>query len=235
MSDQTPRPGSDAPDPYGAREEHPAGSGAGQRQPGAYQYQGPGGPPTAYPAPAGYGLPGYGYPPPPKSGLALTALILGIAAVVVAMVPVVGVLSFIIGLLALIFGIVALVQRQKKAFAVTGMVLGVLGILIAAAVTAFLVFFVSRTVGDHTVRYRVTTTQPATVSYYDGHRTIDRQVNGNWEEEFSYTGLPIGAVTVNVPGGRGTCQVVLDGQPISSNSGNGRVECVTADLGDQDR
>lgn len=242
MSDQSPRPGG-AGDPYGGTGD-PNRPDAGMPAPdpapqGAYPPP-KGGQQGAYPAPAGYGPPGYappgyGYPPGPKRGLALTALILGIAAVVIAMIPVIGVLSFIIGLLALVFGIVALVQRQRKALAVTGMALGLLGILIAGAITAFLAFFVAHTVGNHTVRYRVTTSQPATITYYDGHKTVDRQVSGSWEDEFSYTGLPIGAVMVEVPGGHATCEVILDGDPISNNSGNGRVECVTADLGDQDR
>jgi len=250
MSDQSPRPGGAGDPRRGGDPNHPdAGKPGpdpvqqggfpppGEGQQGGYPAPA-GGQQGAYPAPAGYGPPGYappgyGYPSGPKSGLALTALILGIAAVVVAMVPVVGVLSFIIGLLALVFGIVALVQHQRKALAVTGMVLGLLGILIAGAVTAFLAYFVTRTVGDHTVQYRVTTSQPATVTYYDGHKTVDRQVDGSWEDEFSYTGLPIGVVTVVVPGGHASCEVILDGDPISSNTGNGRVECITADVGDQ--
>ncbi|NKX50687.1 hypothetical protein HER39_08925 [Arthrobacter deserti] len=236
MSDQMPRPGgAEAGGPEGRTPEgDPTGGAPTPSRPeaphGAYPP-----PQGGYPVPPGYAPPEYGYPPRPKSGLALTALALGIAAVVFAMIPVVGVLSLIIGLLALVFGIVALVQRQKKSLAVAGMVLGVLGVLIAGAVTAFLAFFVARTVGDHTVRYRVTTDQPATVTYFNGRETVDRQVEGSWEDEFSYNGLPIGAVTVDVPGGRATCEVILDGQPISSNEGNGRVECVSADLGDQGR
>jgi hypothetical protein len=182
--------------------------------------------------PSGYG-PDYGYPPRAKTGLAVTALVLGIVAIMFAMIPVLGVLSFVLGPLAIIFGIVALLQRQKKAFALTGLILGALGLIVAGAVTAFLALFVARTVGEHTVRYKVTTSQPATVSYYDGHRTVDRQVSGNWEEQFSYEGLPIGAVTVDVPGGRATCEVILDGESISTNAGNGRVECISADIGDR--
>ncbi|MCG2620975.1 hypothetical protein LVY72_03485 [Arthrobacter sp. I2-34] len=236
MSDPSPRPGgAGEPDDAARDGNRPAGMPEPARQdayPPPYGRQGAYAVPAGY-GPSGYPQQGYGYPPGPKSGLALTALILGIVAVVFAMIPVVGLLSFIIGLLALVFGIVALVQRQRKPMAVTGMVLGLLGILIAGAVTAFIAFFVSRTVGNHTVSYRVTTSQPATVTYYNGHETVDRQVSGSWADDFTFTGLPIGAVTVNVPGGHASCEVVLDGRPISQNSGNGRVECLSADLGDQ--
>ncbi|MFD1211907.1 DUF4190 domain-containing protein [Arthrobacter sp. GCM10027362] len=238
MSDQTPRPEDPgAGDPYGGREGNRAGTGPGAGQPWDQVHSAPYGTPPAPPAygPPGYATPDYGYQARPKSGLAVTALVLGIVAVVFALIPVIGMLSLILGLLALVFGIVALVQRQKKSLAVSGMVLGVLGILIAGAVTAFLTYFVVRTMGDHTVRYRVTTSAPATVTYFNGSQTVDRQVSGNWEEEFRYTGLPIGAVTVSVPDGHASCEVVLDGQRISSNAGNGRVECISAGPGDQGR
>jgi hypothetical protein len=239
MSDQMSRP--EGPDPGksgnagGSHAYGPGPAGSSGTAPGTGPAPVPDGPAPQgpYPPPPGYAQPDYAYQARPKSGLAVTALVLGIATVVISLAPVIGFISFILGLLALVFGIVALVQRQKKSLAVTGMVLGVVGMIIAGIWLAFLTYFIGRTVGDHTVRYQVSTTAPATVTYFDGSQTVSRQVSGTWQDQFSYHGLPIGAVSVVVPGGQASCEVFLDGKSLSHNNGAGRVECVTADVGDQ--
>jgi disulfide bond formation protein DsbB len=58
--------------------------------------------------------------------------VLGLLALVVGWVPIVGVL---LGLAALVVAIVALVRRQRKAFAIAGLVTGVIGLLVGVAVT----------------------------------------------------------------------------------------------------
>lgn len=141
----------------GASANHPgapaAYPGASAGYPGATTYPGaPGGYPGAqsgYPgAPAGHpGTPGSpsGYPAPygapygvaptaprPLAGLAITALVLGVIAFFIGFVPFLGLL---VGLVAVILGIVALVRRQRKAFAITGIVAGAIGLLVSVAAT----------------------------------------------------------------------------------------------------
>ncbi len=74
----------------------------------------------------------------PTSGLAVTGLVLGIIAVFSAFVPLLNLLSFPFVLLAIIFGIIGLVQTMKgakagKGLAIAGLVLGVLALLVTAA------------------------------------------------------------------------------------------------------
>jgi hypothetical protein len=72
--------------------------------------------------------------PKPKSGLAITALVIGIVAFLVGWVPIFGLL---IGAVAGVFGVLALVRRQRKGFSITGIVLGGL-----AAVTSLIMTIV---------------------------------------------------------------------------------------------
>ncbi len=66
------------------------------------------------------------YAPKPARGLAIAALILGIAAFVTVWVPILGLL---LGIVGVVLGIVALVKRQPKGLALTGLILGGLGFL----------------------------------------------------------------------------------------------------------
>ncbi|MGV0110554.1 OB-fold protein [Arthrobacter sp. CP30] len=82
------------------------------------------------------------YQPPVKqgNGFGVTALVLGIVAIVASIIPILGIAAFILGPLAVIFGIVGLTRAHKpKGTSITGLVLGILSIIIAATVTS--VFF----------------------------------------------------------------------------------------------
>lgn len=106
---------------------------------GAPAASGPYGPPSG----AGpFGAPGYGAPvtTPAASGQALAALIVGIVSVVLP-IPFLGVL---IGGAAVFLGIIALRRARAgtgggKGMAITGIVTGILGILLALATSMFLV------------------------------------------------------------------------------------------------
>ncbi|PPG67738.1 hypothetical protein C5C31_08720 [Rathayibacter rathayi] len=81
---------------------------------------------------AGFAPPSGLPPAPARSGLALTALILGIAAVPLAFLPLLGAPA---GLTAMVMGIVCLVKRRPpKGFAVSGVILGALGFVLAIVV-----------------------------------------------------------------------------------------------------
>jgi len=75
----------------------------------------------------------------PKSGFAITSLVLGIASFI----PLVGLL---LGLLAIIFGIIAKSKIKKgiysgKGLSTSGIILGVLGIIVPFALYGLLFYF----------------------------------------------------------------------------------------------
>lgn len=87
--------------------------------------------------------PAYGYPPQPPfprgNGLGVAALVVGIVAIVMALIPLLGMVAFILGPVAVILGAIGLfLKNRKKGMAITGIILGVLSIVIAAIWTAAL-------------------------------------------------------------------------------------------------
>lgn len=68
-----------------------------------------------------------------KSGLATTALVLGIIGVVLSFIPIINNAAFVLGALALIFAIVALIKKKSIATAIVALVLAVasMGITLA--------------------------------------------------------------------------------------------------------
>ena len=60
--------------------------------------------------------------------------LLGICAFVFCWIPV---LNWILGILAVVFGIIALVKKAKKGMAITGLVLGAVGLLVAIIISIF--------------------------------------------------------------------------------------------------
>lgn len=71
--------------------------------------------------------------PGPARGFAVSALMVGIVGFLMGLLPVVGAL---VGATAVVLGIVALNKKQPKAFAVTGLVLGGLGLISSIGMTA---------------------------------------------------------------------------------------------------
>ncbi|AND15313.1 DUF4190 domain-containing protein [Rathayibacter tritici] len=105
---------------------------------------------------------------PARSALAITALILGIAAVPLAFVPVLGAPA---GITAVIMGIVCLAKkRPPKGFAVSGIVLGALGVVLAVVVVVVTVFGVLSAVGKQQAVSRPGTAQEEqmTSTFNDG-------------------------------------------------------------------
>jgi hypothetical protein len=176
---------------------------------------------------------GYGYQAPvqEKKGLAITALVLGIVAFVLGVIPGIGFLSFILGPLAIIFGIIALIKKQKKGMSITGIVLGALGVIAAIVITAIIATIFGNAVGEHTVQYRVTSEGPATVQYFDGTTVGQEEIPGDWETEIDFTGLPFGQISVMGDSGTVTCEIIMHGQSVASNSGTGQVDCISGEPG----
>jgi hypothetical protein len=168
---------------------------------------------------------------PQPMGLAIAALAIGIVSFLEASVPVIGVLSFLAGPVAIVFGVIALRKKQKKAMAIAGIVLGAAGMVIAGIVTIMVVYFANQVIGAHTVRYVVTSDQPAVVAYFNGSETVTEQINGDWQKDVSFTGLPYASISVDSTGAAALgCQVSMDGSSASTNAGTGEVSCVTGNM-----
>lgn len=123
-------------------------------------YQAPGQPPVPPVAPGGY--PGYqGVPQPTQTkGLAISALIVGIASLVFCWIPVIGILG---GIAAVVLGIIAIKKAQSKGMSITGIITGALAILSATAILIFTVMFitaVSDTVSEQSDSSSQQTEQP---------------------------------------------------------------------------
>ncbi|MFF3516514.1 DUF4190 domain-containing protein [Streptomyces sp. NPDC002573] len=109
--------------------------------PGASAYATPAG--YGYPAPPGYA--GYGWPgmpAPPRNGLGVAAMVLGILAV--CLFCMYGVVSLILGILAVIFGIkgrkrVEAGEADNRGQALAGFILGIVGIVLGVAVIVLMV------------------------------------------------------------------------------------------------
>ncbi|ANW65296.1 hypothetical protein BCA37_18425 [Mycobacterium sp. djl-10] len=139
----------ETPDPNKPETPYPGGySGGGYPPPpppGAYQGGYPPPPPQpysggypGYPGPDGMG--GYGQPPAqPKNGLGIAALVVGILSLP-AVLTVFG--GFVLGLVAIVLGVIGYRRAKKGAatnggIAIAGAVIGLLGIVLNAALIAF--------------------------------------------------------------------------------------------------
>ncbi|MBO0596138.1 hypothetical protein I2485_11465 [Nesterenkonia sp. E16_7] len=67
---------------------------------------------------------------PPRKGIGIAAMVLGIVAIVFAFIPVIGLANFILAPLAVILGIVAFVKRRGRGQGITGVITGAIALLI---------------------------------------------------------------------------------------------------------
>lgn len=70
--------------------------------------------------------------PNQAKGLAIAALVVGIVAFLLGLVPIAGI---VVGAVAVVLGIIALVKKQPKGFALTGTILGGVGLIVSVIVT----------------------------------------------------------------------------------------------------
>ncbi|WP_182112661.1 DUF4190 domain-containing protein [Actinotalea sp. JY-7876] len=99
---------------------------------------------TAYGSPQGYGPPGGNYAPPPQTkapGIAIGALVVGIAALVLCWIPFLGVA---LGIAGVVVGILAMRKPGGKGFGLGGLITGALALLIALVVTSFTLFAINQ-------------------------------------------------------------------------------------------
>lgn len=73
-----------------------------------------------------------------QSALGVTSLVLGIIAIVIAFIPFLNIISLPTAIIAIVFGIITVIRISvKKAFAISGIILSVLAIVIAFSITIF--------------------------------------------------------------------------------------------------
>ena len=217
--------------PYGSTPQY-GGFGSGGPGQGGPGYGGP-----------GYGAPQYGGRPPasgPK-GLAIAALICGIASLVFAWIPIVNILALVAGLAAIALGVVSLVKKfGGTVMAWFGAGLGLVGVL--GSILALLAFAALTSITDRpdplktynddrnkqvSVKYIVTTTTPTDVRWYTPTGTSEVNVSKDQTTEFTAQGkdsLRVSAISSDrqAKDAKVTCEILVDGTSVAKESGEGK-------------
>jgi hypothetical protein len=165
-----------------------------------------------------------------KNGLGVAALVVGIVAAVFSMIPLVGMIAFFLGPVAIILGVIAFfLKNRKKGMAITGVILGVVSLIVAGMVTAG-VSAAAKSIdesinAEHTVEYVVTTSGPATVSYWTPGGTSQEDVTADWKKsitskEFNITSLTVSG-SYSDKAGAVSCEILIDGKSAGKNTGSG--------------
>lgn len=66
-----------------------------------------------------------------KNGFGVASMVLGIIAICFSFIPLISYLSFILGILSIIFAIVSFCQKSSKGFAITGLLVAIVALVIA--------------------------------------------------------------------------------------------------------
>lgn len=165
-----------------------------------------------------------------SNGLGVASLVVGIVAAVFSVIPVVGMAAFFLGPVAILLGIIAFfLKNRKRGMAITGVILGVVSLVVAGMMTAALGAAV-KSVDDsinaeHTVEYVVTTSGPATVSYWTPGGTSQEDITANWKKsitskEFNITSLSV-IGNYSDPKAAVSCEILIDGKSAGKNTGSG--------------
>ncbi len=234
-----PRPGQAPGAPYGGPQQY---GGFGQGGQGGAGTGGPGYGGPGYGGP-GYGAPQYGGPSAssgPK-GLAIAALICGIASLVFAWIPIVNVLALVAGLAAITLGVVSLVKKfGGTVMAWFGAGLGLVGVL--GSILAMLAFAALTSIADRpdplktynddrnkqvSVKYIVTTTTPTDVRWYTPTGTSEVNVSKDQTTEFTARGkdsLRVSAISTDskAKDAKVTCEILVDGTSMAKETGEGK-------------
>ncbi|RJQ83109.1 MmpS family transport accessory protein [Amycolatopsis panacis] len=186
-------------------------------------------------------------PPQPKNGFGTTGFVLGLLGLIFSFIPIIGVVSWPLVILGIIFAALGIARARSgkatnKGLAIAGLVLSVLGLVVAilwAAVFTKAVNDVTteanRTV---TVHYDVTgTAKDASVAYTtfgDGNFTTNQETPKAlpWSKDLTTKGLVKGGtltVTTGMEGGNVTCKVVVDGKPAKTATASGNFATASCD------
>lgn len=165
-----------------------------------------------------------------KNGLGVAALVVGIVAAAFSMIPLVGMIAFFLGPVAIILGLIAVfLKNRKKGTAIAGVILGAVSLIVAGMVTAG-VSAAAKSIdesinAEHTVEYVVTTSGPASISYWTPGGSSSEDVTGEWKKsitskEFSFTSLSVSG-SYSDKAGAVSCEILIDGKTAGKNTGSG--------------
>ncbi|MBO1266637.1 DUF4190 domain-containing protein [Arthrobacter cavernae] len=165
-----------------------------------------------------------------KNGLGVASLVVGIVAAAFSLIPLVGMVAFFLGPVAIILGLIAVfLKNRKKGTAIAGIVLGVVSLIIAGIVTAVVgaaVQAVDKSINaEHTVEYVVTTSGPATLSYWTPGGSSQEDITADWRKsitskEFNITSLSVTG-SYSDPSAAVSCEILIDGKSAGKNTGSG--------------
>jgi hypothetical protein len=158
-----------------------------------------------------------------SNGLGVAALVVGIVAAVFSIIPLVGMVAIILGIIAL------MLKNRKKGMAIAGTILGVVSLIVAGMMTAAIgaaAKAVDESVNaEHTVEYVITTSGPATVSYWTGSGSSTEKVTTDWKKSITSKDLNITSLSVIGDFSEATaavsCEIIVDGKSAGKNVGNG--------------
>ncbi|GAA3318198.1 hypothetical protein GCM10017710_35350 [Arthrobacter ramosus] len=165
-----------------------------------------------------------------KNGLGVASLVVGIVAAVFSLIPLVGMVAFFLGPIAIILGLIAVfLKNRKKGMAITGVILGIVSLIVAGMMTAALgvaAKAVDQSINaEHTVEYIVTTSGPATVSYWTPGGTSQEDVTADWKKSITSKEFNITSLTVSGSYSDKTsavsCEILIDGKSAGRNTGSG--------------
>jgi hypothetical protein len=165
-----------------------------------------------------------------KNGLGVAALVVGIVAAVFSIIPLVGMIAFFLGPVAIILGVIAFfLKNRKKGMAITGVILGVVSLIVAGIMTAAIgaaAKAVDENINaEHTVEYVVTTTGPASINYWTGGGSSTEKVAADWKKTITSKDLNITSLSVtgdfSDKAAAVTCEILIDGKSAGKNTGNG--------------
>lgn len=164
------------------------------------------------------------------NGLGVAALVVGIAAAVLAVIPILGMVAFFLGPVAILLGIIGLfLKNRKKGMAIAGAILGIVSLIVAGLMTAAIsagVNAIDESINaEHTVEYVVTTTGPASISYWTGGGSSTEDITADWKKTITSSEINITSLTVhgdysNTSASVG-CEILVDGKSTSKNTGAG--------------
>src|SRR4029453_4991728 len=131
-----------------------------------------------------------GFSPPLEkqgNGLGVAALVVGVVAAVLSVIPLLGMTAFFLGPVAIVLGIIAFfLKNRKKGMAIAGAILGIISLIVAGIMTAAIaagVKAVDQSLNpENTVEYVVTTTGPASISYWTPGGTSTEKVTADWRK-----------------------------------------------------
>lgn len=165
-----------------------------------------------------------------KNGLGLASFVVGIVAAAFSIIPLVGMIAFFLGPVAIILGLIAVfLKNRKKGLAITGLILGVVSLIVAGVMTAA-IGAAAKSVDDsinaeHTVEYVVTTSGPASISYWTAGGSSTEDITANWKKSITSKEFNITSLTVtgdySDKAGAVTCEILIDGKSAGKNTGKG--------------